>query len=66
MEIKIENKRGRPAGSKNHLPLNNKAENVFNDLFKTFNDDLNRATPGERINATIQLAGILLTTKQIN
>ncbi len=62
----IQKKRGRPLGSKNILAINHKAESVFNDLFKTFNEDLTKVTPRERIAACVSLAGYLLTTNQTN
>ena len=65
MEI-IEKRKGRPAGSKNVLPLNDKAETVFNDLFKTFDEDLTKVTPRERIAACVSLAGHLITINQTN
>ena len=63
MDLTRKNK-GRPPGSKNNLPANQKAEIVFNDLFKTFKDDLIKATPGERLSATTKLAGYLLTSQK--
>jgi hypothetical protein len=45
-------------------PIPEKAEILFNDRFKTFNNDLSKATPAQRLNATIQLAGYLLTSQK--
>ena len=66
MDLIQKKKPGRPPGRKNNLPLTDKAAAVFNEMFKTFNDDLTKASPAERLNYTIQLAGYLLTTKQTN
>lgn len=61
-------KPGRRLGSKNvvNRPLNEKAEIVFNEVFKTFGDDLSKASRAERLNAAVQLAGHLLTSKETN
>ena len=47
----------------NNRPLAEKAELVFNEVFKTLKDDLSKASPAERIGAAIQLAGFFLTQK---
>ena len=58
-------KPGRRHGSKNlnNRPPAEKAEVVFNEVFKTFKTDLTQLSPAERINAAIQLAGYFLTPK---
>ena len=47
----------------NNRPLAEKAEVVFNEVFKTLKEDLSKASPAERISAAIQLAGYFLTQK---
>ncbi len=46
----------------NNRPLAERAEVVFNEVFKTLKQDLSNASPAERINAAVQLAGFFLTT----
>lgn len=64
MEL-MNRKPGRRLGSKNvvNRPLNEKAEIVFNEVFKTFGDDLSKASPAERLNAAVHLAGVFLKPK---
>ena len=64
--MNISSKRGRPPGSKNILPLTEKAEAVFNEVYKTFAEDLKQSSPEQRANFTVLLTGYLLTTKQTN
>ena len=58
-------KKGRPPGSRNALPVKEKAEALFKEVCRTFDQDLTKTTPNERINATIQLANILIKHNEI-
>lgn len=64
MEL-MNRKPGRRLGSKNvvNRPLTEKAEIVFNEVFKTFGDDLSKASHADRLNAAVQLASLFLTPK---
>lgn len=68
MENLNQNKPGRRHGSRNvvNRPLNERAEIVFNKLFKNFDDDLAKASPAERLNAAVQLASLFIKLKQEN
>ena len=57
-------KKGRPQGSENAQTMYMKANKAFDGLFQAFNQDLTKVIPNQRIDATIQLAGILLNTKK--
>ena len=64
----IENIQEQPARKYRGKGINNRppaeqAELLFSEVFKTLKDDLTKATPAERINAAIQLAGYFLTPK---
>jgi len=50
----------------NNRPLAERAEVVFNEVFKTLKEDLSNVSPAERINAAVQLAGFFLTPKTDN
>lgn len=65
MERMNQNKPGRRPGSKNivNRPLNEKAQIVFDSLFKTFGDDLSKASPADRLNASVHLASLFLKPK---
>ena len=61
-EMEGMNKPGRRHGSKNivNREPREKAEIVFTEIFKTFGDDLSKASPAERLNAAVALASLFL------